>query len=300
MENLKKLLNKLLYPHIAVLILLVISSAAALILAFAVIPELEAFAYCSYVLSAYTLTAVCFRVPIAVKWARGLKQNNKYVSRYSQDPQLRIKLSLTGTLVFNAIFSLFQLALGISTGSLWFYSLAGYYFLLAFMKLCLLSHTAKHKPGELLFREQLIYRMCGMGILLMTAALTVIIVYVATHSQATIKNEIVTIAMAAFSFTTLTVAIVNVVRYRKYNSPVFSASKAISFVSALVSMLTLEDSMLATFGGTDGEEFRRSMVGATGAGVSAMVIAIALFMIISSNKKIKVIKGQVEATDEHG
>jgi uncharacterized membrane protein YfcA len=98
---------------------------------------------------------------------------------------------------------------------------------------------------------------------------------------------IITIALAAFSFTAITVAIVNMVKYRKYNSPVWSASKALSFVAALVSMLTLEDAMLATFGQAEGEGFRQIMCGLTGVGVVAIVLAIAIYMIVTSTKQIK-------------
>ncbi len=290
MDKFKKILNLIVYPHIVLVVLLTVLSAVSLISAFAIMPDNDVFNYCSYVLSAYTLTVICFRIPRVIKWTRSVKQSNKYINIYSSDPRVRINISLIGTLAFNAIYSLFQLGLGIADSSLWFYSLAAYYFMLALMRLAMLSHTTKHRPGEMMFREQLIYRMCGIGLLLMTAALTVIIIYVTGNTQSNVQNEIVTIAMAAFTFTSLTVAIVNVVKYRKYNSPVWSASKALSFVSAIVSMLTLEDAMLASFGGDDGDGFRHTITSVTGAGIAAIVIAIAIFMILNSTKNIKEFK----------
>jgi hypothetical protein len=267
-------------------------------MAFAVMPENQIVNYSSYVLSAYTLTVICIRIPSIIKGVNKYKKTNKYVSMYSSDPHLRIKLSLFGTLVFNIVYSLFQLALGIGGNSLWFYSLAGYYFLLALMRLSLFYHTQKHHPGEMMLREQLIYRMCGIGLLPMTLALSVIIGYVAMKSQSNVQSNIITIAMAAFTFTSFSIAIVNVFRYRKYNSPVWTASKALSFVSALVSMLTLEDAMIASFGSEEGENFRQTMAGFTGAGIVAVVIAIAIFMIINSTKRIKEYKKQDGAIHE--
>ncbi len=291
-NNFKKLLNHLLFPHIAIIIFLTAVSPAALFLAFAVLPDNLTINYISYVLSAYTLAVICIRIPRMVKKAREIKEANKYVSLFSTDHRLRISLSLTVTLIFNAIYALLQLYLGIVNSSLWFYSFAGYYFLLSIMRVALLSHTAKHRPGEEMFTEQLIYRMCGIGILLMTLAITVINIYVSADSQTKLQNEITTIAMAAFTFTSLTVAIVNVIRYRRFNSPVWSASKALSFVSALVSMLTLEDAMLASFGSSEDGGFRRTMVMFTGAGIAIAVIAIAVIMIIHSTKTIKRLKKQ--------
>ena len=287
MEKFKKIGKALLFPHVALVILLSIASIAALVIAFLVLPDNAVVNYASYVLSAYTLTVVCFRIPAIIKWVKRFTETNKLASSLKHDAHLRIKVSLLGSMAFNAFYALFQLGLGIYNHSVWFYALAGYYFLLAFLRVFMLNHTLKFKPGEKEFRELLIYRMCGIGLVIMNLALVIIIAYVTAFSKATVHHMIITIALAAFSFTAITVAIVNIVKYRKYNSPVWSASKALSFVAALVSMLTLEDAMLATFGQAEGEDFRQLMGGLTGAGVTAIVLTIAIYMIVGSTKKIK-------------
>ena len=74
------------------------------------------------------------------------------------------------------------------------------------------------------------------------------IVFFMLYWNRTFSHHMITaIAMAAYTFTAFTVAIVNVIKYRKYNSPVFLASKVISFASACVSMLTLTSTLLTTF-----------------------------------------------------
>ena len=106
---------------------------------------------------------------------------------------------------------------------------------------------------------------------------------------------ITAIAMAAYTFTTLTTAIINVVKYRKYNSPVFSASKAIALAAALVSMLTLESTMLTTFSdGTMTATSQKWMLGATGAVISAVIVAIAIYMIVVSTQKLKTLKSEAD------
>ena len=106
---------------------------------------------------------------------------------------------------------------------------------------------------------------------------------------------ITAIAMAAYTFTTLTTAIINVVKYRKYNSPVFSASKAISFAAALVSMLTLESTMLTTFSdATMTEETQKMMLGATGGVISIIIVVMAIYMIVTGTKKLKSLRSEVK------
>ena len=106
---------------------------------------------------------------------------------------------------------------------------------------------------------------------------------------------ITAIAMAAYTFTSLVIAIINVVKYRKYNSPVFSASKAISLAAALVSMLTLESTMLTTFAdGTMSVTGQKWMLAATGGAISLLIVLEAIYMIVVSTKKLKQLKTEVE------
>ena len=106
---------------------------------------------------------------------------------------------------------------------------------------------------------------------------------------------ITAIAMAAYTFTALAVAIVSVVKFRKYNSPVFSASKAISLAAALVSMLTLESTMLTAFSdATMTPAAQKWMLGATGGAISLLIVAAAVYMIYTSTKKLKTLKSEVE------
>lgn len=61
--------------------------------------------------------------------------------------------------------------------------------------------------------------------------------------------------MGMYAFYTTVMAIVNLVRYRQFQSPVMSAARTVNLVAAMVSMLSLETAMLSQFGG--GEDFRR-------------------------------------------
>lgn len=81
-------------------------------------------------------------------------------------------------------------------------------------------------------------------------------------------------------------AIINVVKYRKYKSPVYSASKAVGLAAACVSMLTLESTMLTTFSdGTMSFAERKILLGSSGDVISAFIIGMAIYMIVQSSKK---------------
>ena len=284
----KKLGKTLLFPHIAIMIVLVPISIVLLVASMVFIGTESPIAYISYVLSAYTLTVWCVKIPYLIKFFKVFKDENKYARKWQDDTRLRVNVSLYGSFFWNIAYALFQLWLGFYHHTFWFYSLGAYYICLAVMRFFLLLHTRKYAPGERMREELLKYRACGAVFLLMNLALALIVFFMVYWNRTFEHHMITAIAMAAYTFTAFTVAIVNIVKYRKYNSPVFSASKAISFAAACVSMLTLASTMLTTFGdGTMGSIEQKIMLGSIGFAVSAVVVAMAITMIVQGTKKLK-------------
>ena len=292
--DLKKLGKALLFPHIAIMIILLPIATVLLVGSMVFIGTESVIAYISYVLATYTLTIWCFKIPTLIKFFKTFKDENKYARRWQDDTRLRVNVSLYGSLAWNALYGILQLWLGFYHHTFWFYSLGAYYICLGVMRFFLVRHTRKFAPGEKMQTELVKYRACGIVFLLMNLALALIIFFMVYWNRTFQHHMITAIAMAAYTFTAFTVAIVNVVKYRKYNSPVFSASKAISLAAALVSMLTLESTMLTTFGdGTMTATTRKWMLGATGGAISVLIVAMAIYMIVMGTKKLKELKTEV-------
>jgi len=286
----KKVGKSILFPHIAVMIILVPIATVFLVYSMVFVGTESAAAIIAYVLSAYTLTVWCFKIPYLIKFFKTFKNENKYARIWQDDTRLRVNVSLYGTLIYNTAYALLQLGMGFWHHTFWFYSLAGYYISLAVMRFFLVRHTRRHKPGEKMLEELIRYRACGIVFLVMNLTLALMIFFMVYWNRTFHHHEITTIALAAYTFTSLTLAIINSVKYRKYNSPVYSASKAISLASACVSMLTLESTMLTTFGnGTMSLTGRRILLGISGSVISVFIIAMAVYMIVQANKKIKLL-----------
>ena len=291
----KKLGKALLFPHIAIMIVLVPISTVLLVASMVFIGTESAIAYISYVLSAYTLTVWCVKIPYLINFFKTFKDENKYARKWQDDTRLRVNVSLYGSFFWNIAYALFQLWLGFYHHTFWFCSLGAYYICLAVMRFFLLLYTRKYAPGERMREELLKYRACGAVFLLMNLALALIIFFMLYWNRTFEHHMITAIAMAAYTFTAFTVAIVNVVKYLKYSSPVFSASKAISLAAALVSMLTLGSTMLTTFrDGTMTEMGEKLMLGSIGGGVSILIVATAIYMIVTGTRKIKQLDSEVK------
>ena len=154
------------------------------------------------------------------------------------------------------------------------------------MRFYLVRHTRSYKPGEELEIELNKYRFCGWILLFMNISVTIIIFFMVYWNRTFIHHEITTIALAAYTFFTFTLAIVNLVKYRKYHSPIYTSIKSINLVVSCVSMITLETTMLTTFGGNDDPLFRTLILSLSGGAVAIFILIMAINIIIKANKEL--------------
>lgn len=284
----KKAGKVLLYPHMAIMIILLPVSAVALVYSLTLMGIETPVGIGSCVLASYTLLVWCLRIPGLLRRFRAFRRANPYAVRWREDMQLRMNLSLYGTLIWNTAYGVFQMGLGFWHRSFWFFSLAGYYIALAVMRFFLLRHTRRYAPGEALPEELRRYRACGIVFLLMNLALGLMIFFMVYWNRTFVHHQITAIAMAAYTFTSFTLAIVNMKKGRRYQSPVYSASKAISLSAACVSMLTLESTMLTAFGGEEADPMMgKLMLGGTGAALTLFIVIMAVNMIVNGTKKLR-------------
>lgn len=284
----KKIGKALLYPHIAVLLILLPISTAGMVWAMLKLGDSHPAAIVFYVLAFYDLTIWCVRAPKILRFFKTFKEENKYTRTWFGNHRLRMNVTLTGNVLWNGTYGALQLGLGIYHRSAWFCSLAAYYACLAVMRFFLVRHTLRHEPGKEQKRELRYYRTCGWVFLLMNLVLSGMMFYMIRENRVTHHHEITTITMAAYTFATLTMAIVNIFRYRKWGSPVISAARAVSLAAACVSMLSLENTMLVTF--NDGgmtAQMRQVFLAISGGGISVFIVVMAIYMIANANRKLR-------------
>ena len=288
MEKWKEILNKVLYPPIWLMILLTIVSVVVLPLVFIRGWEETPIAYAAYVVSFYTVLVISvFLAQVLPKQYKEVHQkiyDHPLGNRYMTDAAFKVRISLYISLGINLVYSAFKLLSGIYYASLWIGGIAIYYILLAVIRFVLLYHMERKKDAGLA-AEYRSYRISAALMMMINLTLSGIVLSMIVKNESVAYSDIYVITSAAYTFYMLIVSIKDLIKYRKYKSPVISASKAIRFASALVSLLSLEASMLVQFG--DDEAYRRLMLALTGAGVCVIVLSMSAFMIIRSNKEIK-------------
>lgn len=283
MERLLRITNKLLRPRLVLLAPLAVLSAAALAAVFTLGLEDTTMAYASYVLSAYSLAAVTLHlITEARRWhSRALE--NRHVKRYRTDLDFRLRLRLTVSLGVNLCYSVYKAALGLLLGSVWFGAMAAYYLVLSEARFLLL----RGGTGSLLagYKKR---RFCGWLLAVMTVPIAVTgAVSVYTGGATEYPGHLI-FAAAAYTFYSLTMAIVNICRFRSAGSPVYSAANALALMTALVSMFFLQGAMFLAFG--DGSSMERDMNLIFAAVLAAMAVGGSVYLVTDSGIKIRAIK----------
>ena len=209
----------------------------------------------------------------------------------------RAKISLYVSLSMNLFYAAFKLFAGILYASFWYGADAIFFIVLSGMRLLLFLHVQKEKrdysaeanDSGVLTKEYRQYRFCGFMLLALDVAFIGVITQIVSHSMGYQYPGHIIYAVAFFTFLFLSLAIKNMVIYRKLNSPVLSAIKAISFVKALVALFSLQNTMLITFGDGDvNSAAARNMMNAlTGGCVCLLIFGMAMYMIIRANKKLR-------------
>lgn len=291
MKDWKAIGKKLLYPPAWLTMVLVAVSAASLTAVFVKGLDTSPVAYAVYVLAFYSLTVVCAAcTTVFPRWYRTVKQkiyDNQYGNRYMTDVAFKIHVSLYRSLAINLLYVGMNVISGVLYKSAWFAILAAYYTILAVMRFLLLRFVNQTGIGNDRILELRRSRLCGIILMTINLTLSGAVLMMLYQNRGYEYHGILIYVMAMYTFYVTTYAVVNIVKYRKYNSPIMSASKIITLSAALVSMLSLETAMLSQFGVESSPTFRRIMIAATGAGVSVIVIAMSVYMIVRAGREIK-------------
>ncbi len=287
MERFKKIMQKLLFVPIWLIVILIPVATVLLVYAFMFSTQSSLISIVAYVISAYTLTVACCRMPEIIKKIKNFLYSNKRSKLYMTDADVRARVSLNVGWLVNLGYSAFKLVLGIIYGSMWFLAEAEYYILLTVLRLWLIKSDKKH-AGNTAYMWKCFNR-CGWMLLLLNFLMTCII------SQVIFRNEVydypglVIYASAAYTFYRLIMSIVQSVKYHSAHNPVLSASKRLNLSASLMSLFALQTAMLTQFGDMEGMSNRAANC-ATGAAVSVAVICIAVLMILKSRKQLTILK----------
>lgn len=290
----KKIGKKLLFPPMWLILILVVITAITVPIILIRGWSESPVAYALYVVAFYTVCVVStFCGLVLPKQFKQIKQKiyaNPFGNRYMTDAAFKTHVWLYVSLGANLLYVGINILSFALYRSFWFLVLAGYYVILAIMRFLLVRYVRKAGIGKDRLGELKSARLCSCILLTVNFVLSGAVLMMLYQNKGFEYHGILIYVMAMYTFYITANAIRNLIRYRKYNSPIMTTTTIVTFSAALVSMLSLETAMFSEFGQEMSPENQYLMIALTGAGVSIAVITMSVYMIVQTEKEMKKLK----------
>lgn len=271
------------------------TSFVALIFVFASHREESAVAYPIFLMSAYSLVILIAALPVlagrftqlkASLWERSRLirkvSSTTFGNRYLNDQMFRNSISIYQGMSINFLYMLFRFVTAAWYASVWFFSMAVYYMVLCIMRAYLIFGY-RHREEKGKAYELRCYRRTAIMLFILNVPMGgMIFLMIQTNSSFNYPGYLIYLS-ALYTLYMMTLSIVNLVKFRKMDSPILSAAKVLNFVSAMMSVLGLQTAMIVRFS-SNGEEYRKMMNAITGSAIFFIVMVMVAMMMVQSSK----------------
>ena len=238
--------------------------------------------YLLYFLSAYTLTALCIRLPDAVHREKDWIKNHPKIARLLKDKELKFSLGLYVEQFINFAYGIFKILSGILIGSAWIGADGIYNFTQALIQL--FQILRRKRPGTIV-KQWKSYRFCGVLILLMHLTLIGIVFQMVNWHRVEDTGEVMIIATAAFAFYKCITSFIELAKDRKHKHPIDSSVRMMELSQAIFAIFSLQAGLLHSFGTGESWEYWINL--AVGCVVCLLTVCMGIYMIRRANREMK-------------
>lgn len=202
------------------------------------------------------------------------------------NPRERVLCSAVISLSCHILYAWYHGVLGVLQTSLWFWAMCAFYSILAVMRffavLCA-RETQKDASASL---EHFVLKATGFLLLLLSLVLAWVNFISLSQNIATSYGTITMITIATYTFYKIITVIIKAIRQRKNLSPMLLVLRNIGYAEVAASILTLQRSMLASFGQLERKQVC-IMNALTGASACLFILVLGIFMTTNSGKEKK-------------
>jgi len=242
-------------------------------------------AYFLYGVSAYFLTALCIRIPGAVRMEKSWVKKHPRLEGFLKNQELSFSLKLYFEQFINFAYGIFKIVSGVVVGSAWIGADGIYNMVQALIQL---FQILRRKNAGSLERQWSSYRLCGSLILLMHLTLIGIVFQMVNWNRVEESGEIMIIATAAFAFYKFISSFIDLARDRKHTRPIDSSVRMLELSQAIFAIFSLQAGLLHTFG--TGEAWEHWLNLAVGCAVCLLTVSMGIYMIRRANREIKALQ----------
>ena len=197
------------------------------------------------------------------------------------------------SLTCNFVYAIGNCIIGLLSHSFWFLLVGAYYITLATTRFCVLQ--IKRKSGSNSETEQFAKSVTGILLIILSFWLIGINILSAVKERGSVYHKIIMIAIATYTFTKITLAIIGMVRAQKSTSSIVKTLRNISLAEAFVSVYALQRSMLVSFPGMQANEIQLFNI-LTGSAVWLIVLLLGVNLI--GGKHVNMAKSKLVTASE--
>lgn len=273
----------MLFPHPAIVAILIPLSAAGLIWIFLTGQENSAAAYPLYCIAFYALITLVGLVVKLVPKTKRFIHTNPVLEKIAGDEEAKFRLGLYFEQIINFAYGAFKIISGAITGSAWIGADGLYNLAQGIMQL---YQILRRRKVTTLTEQWKSYRRCGwmmIGLHLTMTGLVFQMIHMGRHEE---YPGYMIFATATFTFYKLVSAFIDVAKDRKNKHPVDSSVRLLDLSQALYNLFALQVALLWEFGGGD-FAYNKLMNSLTGGAVCLMVVAMGIYMLRRSRREMR-------------
>ena len=197
------------------------------------------------------------------------------------------------SLAVNFIYALGNCVVGFLSHSWWFITVGAYYAVLAMARFSVLQVKRKARGDH--DTELFARRITGVLLVVLSICIVGVNILSALKERGTAFHEIIMIAIATYTFTKITIAIIGMVQAKHTASPVLKTLRNIALADACVSIYTMQRSMLQSFPGLTPVEIQIFNI-LTGTAVWIIVLFLGINLI--GGKRVNMAKSKIVKANE--
>ena len=258
-------------------------------------PVLEIISYVAYACAAITLGYTIYTlVKILPGTVRGVKEKlraHPLTGKLMKNYGFRTLVFSTGSMLLTVAYAVYNGVIALMRYlPVWYGALAGYYIILACMRGGILLYHGRRKKTSSERNETVEikkYRNSGILLIIVIISLSAAILQMVQADAGFNRPGLMIYVAAAYTFTKITMAIVNFVRAKRQADYTVEALRNVNVADAAVSVLALQTAMFNEFGAGMSTGLANAL---TGAGVCLVVLALGIHMIIKGQKGLQKVK----------
>ena len=218
----------------------------------------------------------------------------QFIDRWKNDYDFKTVTAALGSLFVTALFALYNGFLGIYNASLWHGSICVYYLVLVILRGMIISSRSRiERSGAPERLRKRVYITSAALLLFLNFCLVVPVSLMVVRQKPVNMSLIPAIAMAAYTTYKVVMASVNLKKRKRSADNLVRLLRTISFIEALVSVLTLQNTLIMVNMKGDGSEMLK-LTAVTSAAIMLAVLALSVSAMIIGVSRRKT------ADDSHG